>query len=47
MDTPMHALAVPDADRATLKQPGTAAIEIADAIADLLPTRSTVLRRAS
>ena len=28
----MHALAVPDADRATLKQPGQSAIEIADAI---------------
>jgi NAD(P)-dependent dehydrogenase (short-subunit alcohol dehydrogenase family) len=37
MDTPMHALAVPDADRATLKRPSAAAIEIADAIADLLP----------
>jgi NAD(P)-dependent dehydrogenase (short-subunit alcohol dehydrogenase family) len=47
MDTPMHALAVPDADRATLKQPRSAAVEIADAIADLLPVRSTVLRRAS
>jgi NAD(P)-dependent dehydrogenase (short-subunit alcohol dehydrogenase family) len=37
MDTPMHALALPDADRATLKQPSVAAREIADAIADLLP----------
>jgi NAD(P)-dependent dehydrogenase (short-subunit alcohol dehydrogenase family) len=32
MDTPMHALAVPDADRATLKRPEQAAIEIADLI---------------
>jgi len=48
MDTPMHALAVPDADRATLKQPGAAAIELADAIADLLPSaRITAVRRAS
>ena len=48
MDTPMHALAVPDADRATLKQPSAAAIEIADAIVDLLPAQlATILRRAS
>lgn len=48
MDTPMHALAMPDADRATLKQPSVAAREIADAIADLLavPPPSAV-RRAS
>lgn len=32
MDTPLHALAVPDADRATLKRPEQAAIEIADRI---------------
>jgi NAD(P)-dependent dehydrogenase (short-subunit alcohol dehydrogenase family) len=32
MDTPMHALAVPDADRAELKRPETAACELADAI---------------
>ena len=31
MDTPLHALAVPDADPATLKRPETAAREIADA----------------
>ena len=35
MDTALHALAVPDADRATLKRPETAAREIADAIAGL------------
>ena len=33
MDTPLHAIAVPDADRATLKRPETAAREIADVIA--------------
>jgi NAD(P)-dependent dehydrogenase (short-subunit alcohol dehydrogenase family) len=32
MDTPLHARAVPDADRSTLKQPGTAAREVLDAI---------------
>lgn len=37
MDTPMHELAVPDADKASLKRPETAAQELADAIADLLP----------
>jgi NAD(P)-dependent dehydrogenase (short-subunit alcohol dehydrogenase family) len=47
MDTSMHALAVPDADHATLKQPGVAAIELADAIADLLPRSRAAVRRAS
>jgi NAD(P)-dependent dehydrogenase (short-subunit alcohol dehydrogenase family) len=37
MDTPLHALAVPDADPATLKPPQTAARELADAIALALP----------
>jgi len=32
MDTPLHAAAVPDADRAALKQPAQAAAEIADTI---------------
>src|SRR5882672_5631588 len=32
MDTPLHALAVPDADRATLKRPEIAARELADVI---------------
>src|SRR6188472_4301979 len=32
MDTPLHALAVPDADRDALKRPADAAIEIADLI---------------
>jgi len=39
MDTPLHALAVPDADAATLKRPETAARELADAIAAGLPRR--------
>jgi NAD(P)-dependent dehydrogenase (short-subunit alcohol dehydrogenase family) len=48
MDTPMHELAVPGADRATLKQPAVAARELADAVADLLPARApSLVRRAS
>jgi NAD(P)-dependent dehydrogenase (short-subunit alcohol dehydrogenase family) len=38
MDTPLHALAVPDADPASLKRPATAACEFADAIAAALHT---------
>ena len=42
MDTPMHALAVPDSDPATLKRPEAAAREVADAIAYLAsPTASS------
>src|SRR5262249_35117335 len=40
MDTPLHALAVPEADPATLKRPETAARELADAIAAVLPTHA-------
>jgi len=36
MDTPLHAIAVPDADPATLKRPEAAASELADAIAAAL-----------
>ena len=36
MDTPLHALAVPDADPATLKRPEAAAQELANAIAAAL-----------
>jgi len=36
MDTPLHAIAVPDADPVTLKRPETAARELADAIAAAL-----------
>src|SRR5216683_4050623 len=39
MDTPLHALAVPDCDPATLKQPEVAAREVADGIALALPSR--------
>jgi hypothetical protein len=37
MDTPLHAVAVPDADPATLKRPEQAARELVDAIAAGLP----------
>jgi NAD(P)-dependent dehydrogenase (short-subunit alcohol dehydrogenase family) len=37
MDTPLHALAVPDADPATLRRPEAAARDFADAIAAVLP----------
>jgi NAD(P)-dependent dehydrogenase (short-subunit alcohol dehydrogenase family) len=37
MDTPLHALAVPDSDPATLKRPEAAARELLDAIARKLP----------
>jgi NAD(P)-dependent dehydrogenase (short-subunit alcohol dehydrogenase family) len=37
MDTALHAQAVPDADRSTLKQPDVAAEEMLDAIAAALP----------
>jgi NAD(P)-dependent dehydrogenase (short-subunit alcohol dehydrogenase family) len=40
MDTPLHALAVPDADPAILKRPGTAARELADAICAAVPCRT-------
>lgn len=37
MDTPLHAVAVPDADPATLKRPEAAARELVDAIAEAMP----------
>jgi NAD(P)-dependent dehydrogenase (short-subunit alcohol dehydrogenase family) len=37
MDTPLHALAVPEADRSTLKSPDVSAREIADLIAATAP----------
>jgi NAD(P)-dependent dehydrogenase (short-subunit alcohol dehydrogenase family) len=37
MDTPLHAAALPDADRASLKRPETAARELADAVVSSLP----------
>jgi NAD(P)-dependent dehydrogenase (short-subunit alcohol dehydrogenase family) len=39
MDTPLHAQAVPDADRSTLKRPDVAALEVINAIAAALPAR--------
>jgi len=36
MDTPLHALALPDADRSTLKRPASAAREVLATIQDLL-----------
>lgn len=39
MDTPLHALAVPDADPKTLKQPEQSASELIAAIAAALPSR--------
>jgi NAD(P)-dependent dehydrogenase (short-subunit alcohol dehydrogenase family) len=41
MDTPLHRLAVPDADPATLKRPELAAVEIVDSIAASLQRRYT------
>ena len=44
MDTPMHAAAVPDADRSTLKRPDAAAREIVDAIEASLPILESSVR---
>ena len=41
MDTPLHALAVPDADRSALKRPDDAAHELLDAIAAALEHSSS------
>jgi NAD(P)-dependent dehydrogenase (short-subunit alcohol dehydrogenase family) len=41
MDTPLHAAAVPDADRSTLKRPETAARELADTVAAVLSRRAS------
>jgi NAD(P)-dependent dehydrogenase (short-subunit alcohol dehydrogenase family) len=41
MDTPLHAVAVPDADRSTLKRPEVAARELADAVAAVLSRRTS------
>jgi NAD(P)-dependent dehydrogenase (short-subunit alcohol dehydrogenase family) len=42
MDTPLHAVAVPDADPATLKLPAASAREFADAIAAALPAHAAL-----
>ena len=44
MDTPLHTLAVPDADPATLKRPQVAAREIADLIASSVITPDVAYR---
>jgi NAD(P)-dependent dehydrogenase (short-subunit alcohol dehydrogenase family) len=48
MDTPLHALAVPDADRTTLKRPDDAALEIVGSLIAALPSQAIrqVLERA-
>lgn len=47
MDTPLHAQALPDADRATLKRPATAAVELLDRIVAALPLPAAVQARPS
>jgi NAD(P)-dependent dehydrogenase (short-subunit alcohol dehydrogenase family) len=42
MDTPLHARAVPDADRSALKRPEAAARELLEAITETLVTNGTV-----
>jgi NAD(P)-dependent dehydrogenase (short-subunit alcohol dehydrogenase family) len=44
MDTPLHALAVPDADRTMLKRPATAAREIADVISKITVGEQEAIR---
>jgi NAD(P)-dependent dehydrogenase (short-subunit alcohol dehydrogenase family) len=46
MDTPLHALAVPEADPATLRRPEAAAREFADAIAAVLPITALAIAEA-
>ncbi|UVC18014.1 SDR family NAD(P)-dependent oxidoreductase [Mesorhizobium onobrychidis] len=43
MDTPLHALALPDADPSTLKRPEVAAAEIIEKMLDALPVSTTIL----
>jgi NAD(P)-dependent dehydrogenase (short-subunit alcohol dehydrogenase family) len=49
MDTPLHALAIPDADPATLKRPDVAASELADRIAATvtIPGRDAIAHTAA
>ncbi|MGK9232831.1 SDR family oxidoreductase [Inquilinus limosus] len=44
MDTPLHALAVPDADPSTLKMPEASAAEIVQAVLAALPQRASEQR---
>ena len=43
MDTPLHALAVPDADRSSLKRPEAAARELLDAIAEAIAMKGAAV----
>ena len=43
MDTPLHALALPDADPSTLKRPEVAAAEIVERVLGALPARTAAL----
>ncbi|MER8400026.1 SDR family oxidoreductase [Mesorhizobium sp. M1348] len=43
MDTPLHALALPNADPSTLKRPDLAAAEIIEKMLDTLPAGATLL----
>jgi NAD(P)-dependent dehydrogenase (short-subunit alcohol dehydrogenase family) len=47
MDTPLHAAALPDADRTMLKSPAAAARELAEAVAVVLAGRSVETITAS
>src|SRR5439155_14821716 len=47
MDTPLHALAVPEADLATLKRPETAAREFIEAIVAALPESGAAVECAA
>jgi NAD(P)-dependent dehydrogenase (short-subunit alcohol dehydrogenase family) len=47
MDTPLHALAVPDADRAALRDPADAASELTHAIVAALPRRAVCRERVA
>jgi NAD(P)-dependent dehydrogenase (short-subunit alcohol dehydrogenase family) len=42
MDTPLHAAAVPDADRSTLKSPATSAHELTDLIVEAVRPAATL-----
>ncbi|MBB4575676.1 SDR family NAD(P)-dependent oxidoreductase [Rhizobium lentis] len=46
MDTPLHALALPDADRSTLKDPELAAAEIIEKMLDALPGHAALIAGA-
>jgi NAD(P)-dependent dehydrogenase (short-subunit alcohol dehydrogenase family) len=43
MDTPLHALAIPDADRSSLKRPEVAARELLDAIAEAIAMKGAAV----